>query len=258
MSQITQRAVRRWPILIVAVGLTSTVTATYVSAEIIFESGTLGPTGIAYGDLGGGTEPGSSGVTPDVFSEVRFQLSQTVKTTGVGGHFVDDTRTDNTFFGAIVELENGTDFPDSGDLSTSDLVAATLLTLPHPSAEVFGDLDVVLEPGWYALVFGSGLFGATGSGAAVLNNPDIGSPSYIAHQTGSGWLELSTLPGPFHNYRLVVEGKAIPEPDSVAAIVIAVVLSLPLLRYKRRVEFSKTWWRSGVSAKSSDSEYQED
>jgi hypothetical protein len=184
------------------------------TAEVIFESGTLGPTGIAFGTPGSGTAPGSSGVNPDVFSGVRFQIVEPVVTTRIGGHFVHDPREDDTFFGAIVRLDSATDFPDSGDLSTPDVVGATLLAFPHPSDEVYGDLQVQLDPGWFALVFGSGLFGASGSGAAVLNNPDIGSPSYIAYQTGSGWLELSTLPGPFQNYRLVVEGFVIPEPSA--------------------------------------------
>jgi len=207
---------------ILAVTVSSMVTTTDTAADIIFESGTLGPTGISFGDAGSGTAPGGSGVTANVFSGVRFQLSKPVKITRVGGHFVDDTRTDSTFFGALARLESDTDFPDSGDLSTPDVVGETTLAFPDPSTEVFGDLELLLEPGWYALVFGSGLFGATGSGAAVLNNPDIRSPSYIAHQTGSGWLELSTLPGPFRNFRLVVEGIVIPEPSSLALVLLTI------------------------------------
>jgi hypothetical protein len=193
------------------------VTAADVSADTVFESGTLGPTGIAFGAPGSGTAPGSSGVNPDVFSGVRFQLLQPVRTTRVGGHFVHDSRTSNTFFGAIVTLDSATDFPNSVDLSTPDVVGHTMLTFPDPSAEVFGDLEVFLDPGWHALVFGSGLFGAAGSGAAVLNNPDIGNPSYIAVQPccGSEWINLSPV---FRNFRLVVEGKIVPEPSTLGVL----------------------------------------
>jgi hypothetical protein len=92
-------------------------------------------------------------------------------------------------------------------------VGVTTLTFPEPSAEVFGNLQLRLDPGWYALVFGSGLFGATGRGAAVLNNPDIGDPSYIAFQPGPGfgWDNLSSL---FRNFRFVVEGRVVPEPSA--------------------------------------------
>ena len=164
----------------------------------------------------------ANGDIPSVFSGVRFQLLQPAITTSVGGHFVDSPSSGNTFFGAIVRLDDETDFPNSGDLSTPDVVGATLLIFPDLSAEVFGDLALELDPGWYALVFGSGLFGANGSGAAVLNNLDIGTPSYIAFVPGSEWIEVSTLPGPFQNYRLVVMGNTIPEPSSVTAMLIAI------------------------------------
>jgi len=183
-------------------------------ADVLFESGTLGPTGLTFADFGGGAAPTSSGVTPNVFSGVRFQIASPANTTRVGGHFVVRPSSNDSFFGAIVRLDNATDFPDSGDLSTPDVLGETPLGFPSKSTEVFGELAVPLSPGWYGLVFGSGLFGATGSGAAVLNNPDIGSPSYIAHQTAAGWIELSTLPGPFQNFRLVVEGVVVPEPAS--------------------------------------------
>jgi len=199
-------------------------------AATIFESGALGPTGLTFDDFGGGTAPSGSGVTPDVFSGVRFQLSQPVMTTRIGGHFVVRPFNDDSFFGTIVQLDDVSDFPDSGDLSTPDVLGKTLLAFPDTSEEVFGAIAITLNPGWYALVFGSGLFEASGSGAAILNNPDIGSPSYIGHQTASGWFDLSNLPGPFENYRLVVEGTVVPEPDSVAVALLAVTLLLLMSR----------------------------
>jgi hypothetical protein len=180
------------------------------AAEIIYESGSLGPTGIPIGVV-----PGAN-VSAAVFNGVRFELTVPVVTTHVGGHFVGSTDTTDTFFGAIVQLADENDFPNSGDLSTSDVLGSTTMEFPHPSAEVFGDLALRLDPGWYALVFGSGLFGATGDGAMPLNNPDIGSPTYIAHQPGAvlGWGDL--LNPIFRNYRFVVEGEIVPEPSSIA------------------------------------------
>jgi hypothetical protein len=180
--------------------------ANHANAATIFESGTLGPTGLAQGSVA------ASNITPNVFAGVRFQITQTVLTTQVGGHFVD--RNNGTFFGAIVVLDNGNDFPDSGDLSTSDILGSTELIFPVPSDEVFGDLNLSLDPGWYALVFGSGLFGTLGDGAAPLNNPDIGSPEYIAFQPGSGWVNLTNPI--FRNFRFVLEGTVVPEPSTFA------------------------------------------
>jgi hypothetical protein len=105
------------------------------------------------------------------------------------------------------------DFPDSLDFSTPDLLGSTLLTFPVSSDEVFGNLTLSLEPGWYALVFGSGLFGAIGDGATVRNGTDISNPRYIGLQpfSGFGWFNRSTT----LNRRFVVLGEIVPEPTTV-------------------------------------------
>ncbi len=177
------------------------------SAAILFESGTLGPTGIPRTEIAGG-----SNVSPVVFVGVRFHLDPPVITTQVGGHFVKNTGANESLFGAIVSLTDENDFPDSGNLSTPDVVDTTLLSFPTPSNEVFGDLSNPLSPGWYALVFGSGLYGATGSGVALNNGGDIGEPEYIAFQPGFGW---SNLEGFLSDFRFIVTGEIVPEPATV-------------------------------------------
>jgi hypothetical protein len=202
-------------------------------ADVIFESGTRGPIGISIDEIGGGTTPGGAVVSGVAFDGVRFEMTQTVITTRVGGHFVADPPLGTSFFGAIVRLDDDMDFPNSGDLSTPDILGATLLTFPNPSAEVFGDLQVRLDPGWYALVFGSGLFGATGRGGSLLNNPDIGMPDYIGFQPGFGWYSFAEIGGFFKNFRLVVEGNFVPEPTSKIMAICAAALSLSIVRIRR-------------------------
>lgn len=216
---------KRYCILCTLLGPLS-VTGDSCFADILFESGLLGPTGITFDDFGGGTAPSGSFVSDFAFSAVRFELSQAVVTTRIGGHFVREPGHDPSFFGAVVRLDGPMDFPNSGDLSTPDSLGATLLNFPDSSAEVFGDLQLQLDPGWYGLVFGSGLKGATGRGAAVLNNPDIGSPTYFSHQPALGWFEISPPFGPFENFRLVVVGYMVPEPTSGALIVAVILLGL--------------------------------
>ena len=190
----------------------------HAEAAIIFESGTLGPTGLTQGSVA------ATNITPNVFTGVRFLLMQPVVTAQIGGHFVDFSN--GTFFGAIVALDDENDFPDSGDLSTPDVLGSTELTFPVPSDEVFGDLSLTLDPGWYALVFGSGLFGTSGDGAAPLNNPDIGDPVYIGYQFGSGWLNLTGLSAIFVDQRFVVKGIIVPEPASVILFLVTFFLCL--------------------------------
>lgn len=193
-------------------------------ADILFESGTLGPTGVPRQDVLDQIVLGAN-VNNNAFVGVRLQLTQPVRTTEIGGHFVglpDNT----TFFGAVVALDGPTDFPDSNDLSTPDVLGSTLLGFPEPSAEVFGSLDLQLDPGWYALIFGSGVLSANGDGAALLNNTDIGSPDYIGFLSGFGWGRR--LPGK----RFVVNGIIIPEPTSVVLAVAASFVLLSLYRHR--------------------------
>ncbi len=185
------------------------------TAATIFESGTLGETGIPRFAV-----PGAN-VSDTVFDGVRFELTQPVLTSQIGGHFVGSPNTTGTFFGAIVELDDENDFPDSGDLQTPDVRGSAVFSFPEPSAEVFADLSVFLEPGWYALVFGSGLFETSGDGAMPLNNPDIGEPSYIAF-VSSRWRNLDGTSIPFDNYRFIVKGTIIPEPESFGLAMIGI------------------------------------
>ncbi len=77
-------------------------------------------------------------------------------------------------YAGVVALAGQFDIPDSTDLSTPDVVGVTLLTPISPSANVSANLVLTLPPGWYALVFGSGLFGATGA-LAINNNTPVRS-----------------------------------------------------------------------------------
>jgi hypothetical protein len=201
----------------------------HLSAAILYESGTLGPTGVSWPDLANGTIPGIN-IAKDVFNGVRFELTMPVVTSEIGGHFA--AQSSGTFFGAIVQLAGENDFPDSSDLTTPDVLGSAVLSFPRSSAEVFGELSLSLDPGWYALVFGSGLFGAIGGGGAVGNNPDIGHPTYVGYQPGGDWFSLIDLAVIFRDYRFVVIGDVVPEPST--AILVLVPLALLLTSNSRK------------------------
>lgn len=199
--------------------------APFAGAGVIFESGTLGETGVIWADLLDETVRGSN-VSNAVFPGVRFFLDQPVLTTQIGGHFLSSSG--GTFFGAIIELDDANDFPNSDDLSSIDVLGHAELTFPVSSDEVFGDLGLSLDSGWYALVFGSGLFGTLGDGAAPLNNPDIGSPSYIAY-VSSRWKNSAPTDGlEFKDYRFVVKGIIVPEPSGIGLFAFAILFFLRL------------------------------
>lgn len=209
MKCFKNRVLQRFSVLFFAVVLFSTAGSTLLKAAIIFESGTLGRTGLSRADVTNQSIPGTN-IKDVVFTGVRFFLDQPVITEEVGGHFVSSVS--GNFFGAIVKLDDEDDFPDSGDLSTPDVLGSTLLTFPLFSDEVFGDLNLSLDSGWYALVFGSGLFGATTNGVTIRNGLDIGDPEFIGFQPGSGWVNI--ISSFFDNNRFVIKGSIVPEPST--------------------------------------------
>ena len=71
-------------------------------AATIFESGTLGATGVQWSSVENGTVPA---ITVDQFDfpGVRFYVDQQAMVSQIGGHFA--AKSNGTFFGAIVALD---------------------------------------------------------------------------------------------------------------------------------------------------------
>ena len=80
-------------------------------------------------------------------------------------------------------------------------------------------LPVTLSPGTYALIFGSGRFGATGEGFLPKVSGDLPGASYFVgesnHDVGS-WIAATEI----SNARFVVLGSTVPEPSSFILAVI--------------------------------------
>jgi hypothetical protein len=84
--------------------------------------------------------------------------------------------TTNTSFAAIYKINTPASVPDvAGD---SNLLGSTLLQLPggFTQSDVSGALSLTLEPGWYAVVAGTGRYGATAADFDV-QLPDTGTAS---------------------------------------------------------------------------------
>ncbi len=183
--------------------------STSLHAAFIYESATLGATG----STNGGTSVNSS-----QFLGGRFQVTSTVTTTAIGGHF----RGSGTFFGAIVELTSLTDFPDSLTLNSSDVLGSSVFNVFDPSQEVSVNLSVTLDSGFYAVIFGSGLFGASGNGNIIANGTQIGDPNFFFRNGTSSFSQ-----GGFSNARFFVTGEegeaAVPEPASYFLLLVALI-----------------------------------
>jgi hypothetical protein len=113
---------------------------------------------------------GFSGISADndFYSGVNFHVSTSVTTSAIGGNFGNLWALgNNQIFGAIVPVTGQYAPPIPSDLS-SNVLGYTLITLNPGNLDVCrGPLSLMLDPGWYAVLFGSGLFGATGETTVV-------------------------------------------------------------------------------------------
>ena len=90
---------------------------------------------------------------------VIFHVSGRVTTGSIGGYFAEYTPgVESDIVGAIVRLHGPHDFPNSFDLTSSDVLGQTTIHIAEPAGNFSGDLSLTLFGGWYALVFA-----ATGS-----------------------------------------------------------------------------------------------
>ncbi len=183
--------------------------------SILFESATLDNVGSRLGDVNSAT------VSEFVYTGVRFELDRPVITSAIGGHFVGS----GNFFGALVELDDANDTPDSIDLTTPDVLGVVTAEFPDPSAEIGVDLSLHLDPGWYAIVFGSGLFGTAGVGGIPISNAAAAIPSYLSGQQGA-WF---AIPAAGRHRRIDLQGTVVPEP-TVLYLVLPLCIGQSLAR----------------------------
>lgn len=147
--------------------------------------------------------------------------------TSVGGFFEEfNENSDVTVFAAIVSLTGPTDIPDSFDLTTGDLVATTTFVVPEDALQpVSTSFPLSLTTGWYALVFGTGAFGADTVGSDAFDGVLLtGLPTDLDLSQQPVSLFNSANNGPQNtfldqdvNADFVVEGNfvGVPEPGSM-------------------------------------------
>lgn len=185
------------------VGMLTVILSTSMSvrAAIIHESATFAP---------GGDSPA---ITPGQWLGSRFSVDGVVNVASVGGHF-SGHHLFGSIFTAIVSLSSPSALPSENPFDDS-LLATTLFSPPAVDGDLFVPLSVTLNPGHYALIFGSGQFGADGHGAMRSGNIDIpGAASYIiwsiSGQPPMGdWYDMAGGSG---GLRFLV--KSIPEPGT--------------------------------------------
>lgn len=125
--------------------------------------------------VSGNTENSGTLVSAEFYSGFRFEVRGTslaVQSAGLNATSFGA----GSVFGSIVALTGRTDWPDSPDLTGDDVVTTFLVDLPGgpDSVTALGPVSATLPPGWYALLFGTGAFGATLNQAVVHRNSGTG------------------------------------------------------------------------------------
>lgn len=122
------------------------------TAGTLFESATLGKQGISSGGFC---------VGPTQYLGASFTVTKPVKITAIGGHLASEGK----IFGAIVRLPAATGAPSFGPAEIqSNAVVNVVFQAPRESIDLMVPLSATLPPGSYGLIFGSGAFGADGTG----------------------------------------------------------------------------------------------
>ncbi|MGY6588627.1 MAG: choice-of-anchor D domain-containing protein [Wenzhouxiangella sp.] len=127
-------------------------------SELVFESRPPG-------DGGGG-----QGFSTTVFAGHSFRITERTRITEIG-FYSDQNFNPFTVFGAIYRLGLVESAPDVvGDVG---LKATALISKDTGDPEtVSAPIDVILEPGWYSLLFGKGRYGAGDNSLVFLRNTE--------------------------------------------------------------------------------------
>lgn len=204
-------------------------------ADVVFQSATFSGREIAAAIVGNTRYIGAA-----------FTLTTRTEITAIGGQFGD--RASGTIFGAIVS--SGPLLPtftpsDIGGQSLAHVVFGVDLSsgapgvMPATDDPDFNVVDLTvplgtaltLDPGTYGVVFGSGIFGASGSAALGDSNNPVGSPNlFLKDFFDDTWQSFNA-----RGLRLFVDGQAVaavPEPSTWAMMLIGFA-GLGFARYKQ-------------------------
>jgi hypothetical protein len=158
--------------IIIGASTFAALAAAPVQAAILRASAGIGDNGSPTMEVGLG--PGGA-----FLIGYRFTLDRVSQVEEVGGLMIGPS---GTLFAAIVSL-SGPDALPSGDPFDSTTIASTLFALPDIGpVDMRVPLLATLNPGSYALILGSGYFGADGrTWMPVINPNGVDDESFVAY-----------------------------------------------------------------------------
>jgi hypothetical protein len=188
-----------------------------------------------------GPSPNEGGVaiSDNFYVLHRFDIETPTRVATIGGQFsnpfLGETR---TIFAALVQLSGPDDVPDSLDLTTPDVLGHGLISVPTGDVDRATPLSIRIEPGWYAVGFGTGRFGAPSSTANSIGmesrSVDLAPNQFPftaiqSFNNGPGFFQIHDTAAP----RVFLTGTVVPEP-SAPSILTAAAVALAACRFLGR------------------------
>jgi hypothetical protein len=166
----------------------------------------------------GSNEPGAYFIDSSTYIIATIHLDTATSISAIGGYFSEYSS--GNIFGAIVSASS---------LSTlsSSALAEVVFTPTGSDQSVTLSSVLTLAAGDYDIVFGSGLFGATGSSGLVTYQSTDGTP--ILLRTDNAGLSVSALSS--SDVRITVA--SVPEPSSYAMLLAGLGLMAGVARRRR-------------------------
>lgn len=198
---------------------------------LLFQTATLDPDAVALDNTlvlqGDGTTQGNGLSGGSVIIGADFTVTTPTELSSVGAAFGDTaiTSSSGTIFGAIVKVNPTTGLPTQPVESLASITLADVVFTPTTDGDTTVPLSVDLAPSTYGLVFGSGLFGATGVADMLHNNDPVGTPSIFINDFAPFTQDTSDT-----DVRLLAN--AVPEPASIA-VLLSAIAALTVLRCRR-------------------------
>lgn len=177
----------------------------------------------AFVDYSSTAEPGGYFLDSSQSIGGAFQITQATDVSAIGGYFTQYSA--DSIFGAIVPLASLAAMPGA---SVDSNALAYVVFAPTGGDQIVG-LNVHLDPGFYGVVFGSGLWGTTGTSALVSGQD--GANTALFSGAGSTWNSFAQS-----DVSIEVDGNVTPVPEpSEAALLVGGLGALGLLLRRRGV-----------------------
>jgi len=178
-----------------------------------------------------GNDSGEYIIQDGRFIGAAFTLTQATEITAIGAQFGGFPS--GTIFGAIIPVG-----PQGPAFTASDIASHSLAdvvfgvqTTPVTDLTVSLTAPITLAAGTYGVVFGSGVFGASGWAGLGWENDAVGSPNLFQTLFDDTWQSFGD-----NGVRIFVDGNAVaavPEPSTWAMMILGFA-GVGFMTYRRR------------------------